>query len=92
MVANLQRKKGQTHQDDEVRCIFIPIKQICNNNLKNILFWTSSREERTRASEVSLVGLFEVEWKTPHDNILVEFFNCKLDFEHKKCEAMMGEE
>jgi hypothetical protein len=26
MVANLQGKKVQTHQDDEVKCIFTPIE------------------------------------------------------------------
>jgi hypothetical protein len=48
------------------------------------LVWTSSKEEeRTWANRVGLVGLFEVEWKTPYHNILVEFLNnWKLDFEH----------
>ncbi len=50
-------------------------------------------EERTWANRVNLVGLFEVEWKTPHQNILVEFLNkWKLDFEHNKIKIMMGEE
>jgi hypothetical protein len=61
--------------------------------LKNILLWTSfKREERTWANRVGLVGLFEVEWKTPHHNVLVEFLNnYKLDFEHNKIKIMMGE-
>ncbi len=74
MAVNLCGKKVQTHQDDEVRYIFIPIEQNYNNNLKNILLWTSfGEEERTQVNKVGLVGLFEVEWKTPHHNILVEF-------------------
>jgi hypothetical protein len=50
------------------------------------LLWTSSRkEERTWENKVGLIGLFEVEWKIPCHNILVEFSNnWKLDFEHKK--------
>jgi hypothetical protein len=58
------------------------------------LVWTSSKEEeRTWANRVGLVGLFEVEWKTPYHNILVEFLNnWKLDFEHKKIKAMSKKE
>jgi hypothetical protein len=42
--------------------------------LKNVLLWTSSgKEEKTWANKVELVGMFEIEWKTPHHNILVEF-------------------
>ncbi len=42
---------------------------------------------------VGLVGLFEVEWKTPHHNILIEFLNnWKLDFEHNKIKVLMVEE
>ncbi len=64
------------HQDDEVRYIFIPTKLSYNNNLKNILLWTSSGEKgRTWVNKVDLVRLFEVEWKIPHQNILVEFLN-----------------
>jgi len=76
-----------------VRYISTPIKQSYNNNLKNILLWTSfKREERTWVNRVGLVGLFEVEWKTPHHNVLVEFLNnYKLDFEHNKIKIMMGE-
>jgi hypothetical protein len=40
-----------------------------------------------------LVGLFEIEWKTPHHNILVEFLNnWKLDFKHNRIKVMMAEE
>jgi hypothetical protein len=39
-----------------------------------------------------LVGLFEVEWKTPFHNVLVEFPNWKLDFEHNKIKVIFGEE
>jgi hypothetical protein len=40
-----------------------------------------------------LVGLFKVEWKTPHHNILVEFLNnLNLDFEHKKITVIMAGE
>jgi hypothetical protein len=40
-----------------------------------------------------LVGLFEVKWKTPCHNILVEFMNnWKLDYEHNRIKVMLGEE
>jgi hypothetical protein len=36
--------------------------------------------------------LYEVEWKTPHHNIFVDFLNnLKLDFEHNKIKVMLGE-
>ncbi len=84
MTGNLQGKKVRTSQDDEVRYIFICTQQDYNNNLKNIMLWTSfGEEERNWANRASLVGLFEIEWKTPCHNILVEFLNNqKLDFEH----------
>ncbi len=74
MVANLQGKKVQTQHDDEVRYIFTPTKENYHNNLKNIMLQTSSRkEERKWANKARLVGLFEIEWKTPCHSILVEF-------------------
>jgi hypothetical protein len=81
MVANLHGKKVHSHQDDEIRYVCTPTKQSYNGNLKNILFWISSRkEERAWANKVELVGMFEIEWKTPCHNILVEFLNnWKLD-------------
>ncbi len=62
--------------------------------MKNILFQTSfGEEERKWANKTSLVGLFEVEWKTLRHNILVEFLNnWKLDFEHNKIQIMMAKE
>jgi hypothetical protein len=47
------------------------------------LLWTSfGEEERTLVNKVGLVGLFEIEWKTPRHNILVEIMiNWKLDLE-----------
>jgi hypothetical protein len=62
--------------------------------LKNILLWTSFGEvEKTYANRTGLVGLFEVEWKTPHHNILVKSLNnWKLDFEHNKIKVMWGQE
>jgi hypothetical protein len=45
MVVNLCGKKVQTHQGDEVRYAFTPIKQSYNSNLKNILLWTSFGKE-----------------------------------------------
>ncbi len=37
--------------------------------------------------------MFEVDWKTPRHNILVEFLNnWKLDSEHKRIKVMLGEE
>ncbi len=50
-------------------------------------------EEKAWANKVRLIGLFEVEWKTPCHNILVEFLNnWKLDFEHNKIKVTLGEE
>jgi hypothetical protein len=37
MAPNLQGKKVQIQQDDEVRYIFTPTEQSYNNNLKNIM-------------------------------------------------------
>ncbi len=75
MAANLRGKKVQTHQVDEVRYVFTPIEQSYNSILKNIFLWTSSREEeKSWSNRARLVGLFEVEWKTPRHNILVGFF------------------
>jgi hypothetical protein len=55
------------------------------------MLWTSSKgEEKKWANKLSLVGLFEVEWKTPYHNILVEFLNnWNLDYEHNKIKVMM---
>jgi hypothetical protein len=67
MATNLCGKKVHTHQDDEIKYVFIPIEQSYNGNLKKILLWTSfGKEERAWANRVGLVGLFEIEWKTPH--------------------------
>jgi len=53
-----------THQHDEIKYVFIPIEQSYNNNLKNILFWTSFGEEKKAwANKAGLIGMFEVEWK-----------------------------
>ncbi len=94
MATHLCGKKVQNHQDDEVRYIFTFTDQSYNSNLKNILLWTSSRkEERAWANKIELVGMFEVDWKTPRHNILVEFLNnWKLDSEHKRIKVMLGEE
>jgi hypothetical protein len=35
--------------------------------------------------------MFEIEWKTPCHNILVEFVNWKLDLEHNIIKVMLGE-
>jgi hypothetical protein len=76
MAIILHMKKMCTHQDDEIRYVFIPTKKSYNVNLNNILLWTSfGEEERAWANKARLVNLFEIEWKTPHQNILVEFFN-----------------
>jgi hypothetical protein len=58
------------------------------------LFWTSfGEEERAWTNKTRLVGLFEVEWKTPYHNILVEFMNnWKLGFKHNIIKVMLGEE
>jgi hypothetical protein len=59
--------------------------------LKNILLWTSSREEdRAWANKARLVGMFEIEWKIPRHNILVEFLNnWKLDLKHNIIKVML---
>ncbi len=62
------------HQDDEIRYVFIPIEQSYNNNPKNNLLWTNFREEeKAWANKARIVGMFEIEWKTPCHDILVEF-------------------
>jgi hypothetical protein len=41
--------------------------------------------ERKWVNTAGLVGLFEIEWKTPHHNILVEFLNnWKLEQNHRR--------
>jgi len=65
-----------THQDDEIMYVFTPTKQSYNGNLKNILLSTSfGEEERAWANKVRLVNMFNIDWKTPRHNILVEFLN-----------------
>ncbi len=61
--------------------------------MKNILLWTSfGKEERKWVNKAGLVSLFKIGQKTPHHNILVEFFNNqKLDFEHNKIKVMVEE-
>jgi hypothetical protein len=58
------------------------------------MLWTSSgEEERKWVNRTSLVGLFEIEWKTPHHNILIEFLNnYKLDYEHNIFKVMITKE
>jgi hypothetical protein len=76
MTTNFQGKKVKTQQDDEVTYIFNPTKQNYNNNLKNIMLWTSvGEEEKKWANRTGLVGSFEIKWKIPYHNILVEFLN-----------------
>jgi hypothetical protein len=66
MATNLCGKKMHTHRDDEVKYIFTPTKHNYSSNTMNILFWTSfEKEEKAWANKARLVGLFEVEWKTP---------------------------
>jgi hypothetical protein len=94
MAANMCGKKVHTHQDDEIKYVFTTTKQSNNSNLKNILFWTSSgKEKRTWVNKTRLVGMFEIEWKTPHHNILLKFMNnWKIDHEHNKIKVMLGDE
>jgi hypothetical protein len=94
MAANLCGRKERIYQDDEIRYVFTSTKQSYNGNLKNILLWTSFREEeRAWANKARLVGMFEIEWKTLHHNILVEFLSdWKLDLEHNRIYAMLGDE
>ncbi len=91
MAPNLQGKKVQIQQDDEVRYIFTPTEQSYNNNLKNIMLQTNYGEEKKWVNRFGLVGMFKVEWKTPYHNILVEFLNnWTLGFEHNKIKFMMA--
>jgi hypothetical protein len=94
MVTHLRGKNVQTHQDDEVRYAYTPTKQSYNTYFNNILLSTSSKEEKWAwANKVGLVGMFEVEWKFPYHNIMVEFLNnWMLDFEHNRIKVMLGEE
>jgi len=94
MAANLPRKKMHIHQNDEIRYVFTLVEHSYNNNLKNIFLWSNfGTKEKTWANRARLVGLFEIEWKTPHHNILVEFLNnWKLDLEHKIIKVMLGDE
>ncbi len=94
MATNLHVKKVCTYQDDEIRYVFTPTKQSYNSNLNNIFLWISfGEEEEAQANRAGLVGLFEIEWKTRHHNILVEFLNnWKLDLEHNKIKVMLGDE
>jgi hypothetical protein len=56
------------------------------------MLWISyGKEAKKWANRLGLVGMFEVEWKTPCHNILVEFLNnWKLDFEHNKIKIMVA--
>ncbi len=94
MATNLCGKKVRAHQDDEIRYVITPTKHSYNSNLNNILLWTSSREEeRPQANKAGLVGIIEIEWKTPRHNILVDFLkNWKLDPEHNKIKVLLGDE
>jgi hypothetical protein len=94
VATNLRGKKVRIHHDDEIRYVFTPTKQSYNSNLKNILLWISSgEEERAWVNINRLVGMFEIEWKTPHHNILVEFLNnWKLNSKHNKIKVMLGDE
>jgi hypothetical protein len=58
------------------------------------LIWTSSGKEKIKwVNKTSLVGMFEIEWITPHHNILVQFLNNqKLDTKHNRIKVMMAEE
>jgi hypothetical protein len=74
MAVNLRGKKVCTCQDDEIRYVFTPTQQGYNGNLKINLLWTSFGEEkRTWANKARLIGLFEIEWKTPCHNIMLNF-------------------
>ncbi len=94
MVVNLCGKKVHIHQDDEIRYVFILKEQNCNSNLKNILLWTSfGEEERTWANKAELVRIFQIEWKKPCHNILVEFLNnWKLDPKYNGIKVTLGDE
>jgi hypothetical protein len=58
------------------------------------MLWTSSGKEEIKwVNRTDLVGKFEIEWITPHHNILVEFLNnWKLNSKHNRIKVMMVEE
>ncbi len=93
MATNLRGKKAHTHQDDEIKYVFTPTKQSYTNYLKNILLWTSFREEERAHVKAKLVSMFQIEWKIPHHNILVEFLNnWKLDLKQNRIKVMLANE
>jgi hypothetical protein len=59
-----------------------------------MLLWASFGEEEKAWVNINrLVGMFEIEWKTPHHNILVEFFkNWRLNPTHNIIKVMLGDE
>ncbi len=77
-----------------MKYVFTLTEYSYNSNLKNILLWTSfGEEERAWANRTKLVGLFEIDRKTPRHNNLVDFMNnWKLDPEHNRIKVMLGEE
>jgi hypothetical protein len=49
------------------------------------------KTKRKLASKVGLVGLFQVNWKTPHHALLVEFLNNWKEHKRKHIFAHIGE-
>jgi hypothetical protein len=76
MIINKRRKKVKINMMMRLGTFLFLQSIVIITIEKNILLWTSSREEEiTWANKTRLVGLFEVEWKTPYHNILVDFLN-----------------
>ncbi len=58
------------------------------------MLWKSfGKEEKAWVNRARLIGLFEIEWKTPCRNILVEFLNnWQLNPKPNKIKVMLGDE
>jgi hypothetical protein len=51
------------------------------------------KKKRAWANKARLVGMFEIEWRTPPHKIMVEFLNnWKLDSKHNRIKDMLGGE
>ncbi len=62
MATNLCGEKMCIHQDDEIRYVFTPIEQNYN---RTFCFGQALEKKRGWANKVGLIGMFEIEWKTP---------------------------
>ncbi len=60
----------------KIKKIFTPIEQLYIQELERIITWVKMGEvEKRWATNIGLVGLLEIDWRTPHHDVLVEFLN-----------------